>query len=196
MGARCLPHSAREALWGGGRAQRAGRRQAVLLGERLKGVPFPGVLHGPLVRAEETARLVREELGVAVRPSEAAGDFVPCGLSGVPGDKAAMVASLLEWTPDADLRLAEQALSEFTGAVEGDGDRYELVVTRNFLIGWLVRAAPGAPEWWRIGRNHANAALTVIRYAPGKADSVLCFNDMSHLPDELQWTGFPPELRI
>jgi broad specificity phosphatase PhoE len=43
--------------------------------------------------------------------------------------------------------------------------------------------------------NHGNAALTVIRYAPDRPASVLSFNDMAHLPAELRWTGFPPELR-
>ncbi len=55
-----------------------GRRQAVLLGERLRRSPLSLVLHGPLPRAEQTARLVCEQLdGVPVRPSELAGDYVP-----------------------------------------------------------------------------------------------------------------------
>jgi probable phosphoglycerate mutase len=71
-----------------------------------------------------------------------------------------------------------------------------LVITHNFLIGWLVRAAQDAPEWRWLGLNHCNAALTAIRYTPGRPASVLFYNDMGHLPLELRWTGFPPELRI
>ncbi|MFE9556182.1 hypothetical protein ACFYOD_22205 [Streptomyces sp. NPDC006703] len=42
--------------------------------------------------------------------------------------------------------------------------------------------------------GEGNAALTVIRYAPGRPASVLLSNDMAaHLPSELKWTGFPPE---
>jgi broad specificity phosphatase PhoE len=56
-----------------------GRRQAVLLGRRLRDVPFSGVHHGPLPRAVQTARLVREqlELETPLVVSEVAGDYVP-----------------------------------------------------------------------------------------------------------------------
>ncbi len=90
-------------------------------------------------------------------------------------------------------RLAEEL---FTGPVPGDTPRHELVVTHAFLIGWLVRAALDAPPWRWFGINHANAALTVIRYAPGRPAAILAFNDMAHLPEPLRWTGFPPELRF
>ena len=73
---------------------------------------------------------------------------------------------------------------------------HELLVTHNFLIGWLVRAALDAPQWRWMGLHHANAALTVIRYAPGRPASLLFYNDMGHLPAELRWTGFPPELHV
>jgi broad specificity phosphatase PhoE len=35
-----------------------GRHQAVLLGERLRGVPFTGIHHSPLARAAQTAEIV------------------------------------------------------------------------------------------------------------------------------------------
>ena len=78
----------------------------------------------------------------------------------------------------------------------GEQDRHELVVTHNFLVAWLVRDAMHAPQWRWLGLNHGNAALTVIRYAPGRPASVLVSNDMRHLPTELRWTGFPRELHI
>ncbi|BDH12796.1 hypothetical protein HOK021_39750 [Streptomyces hygroscopicus] len=80
--------------------------------------------------------------------------------------------------------------------MDGEEDRHELVVTHNFLVAWLVRDAMHAPKWRWLGINHCNAALTVIRYAPGRPASVLCSNDMWHLPAALRWTGFPPELHI
>ncbi|MFK4593354.1 hypothetical protein RKD30_000021 [Streptomyces pristinaespiralis] len=56
----------------------AGRRQAALSGERLRGVPLAAIHNGPLTRAEQTARLVGEQLdGVPCRRSEAAGDYLP-----------------------------------------------------------------------------------------------------------------------
>ncbi|MEU6718848.1 histidine phosphatase family protein [Nonomuraea sp. NPDC046802] len=172
-----------------------GRRQAELLGERLQGVPFAAVHHGPLPRAAQTAHLIAERLpGVPLRVCDVAGDYVP----NVPDEGVLPpdLARFLDRFPTEEHRpdLARQALDLFTGPVEGT--RHELVVTHNFLIGWLVRAALDAPEWRWLGLNQANAALTVIRYTQGRPPSLLVYNDMAHLPAELQWTGFPPELRL
>ncbi|WP_418961091.1 histidine phosphatase family protein [Streptomyces tritici] len=181
----------------------AGRRQAALLGERLRGVPLAAIHHGPLARATETARLVGEQLdGVPLRRSAAAGDYIPYlpTREELPSGTADAMLGFLNRFPAEEREqgpgLAAAALAEFTGPVDGDEPRHELVVTHNFLVGWLVRAAFGAPEWRWMGVNHANAALTVIRYAPGRPPSVLLFNDTGHLPAELRWTGFPPELHV
>ncbi|KAK1178860.1 histidine phosphatase family protein [Streptomyces sp. NBS 14/10] len=192
-----------------------GRRQAVLLGERLRGHPISAIHHSPLPRAAQTARLIAEQFterpeapevpevpAVPLHPSEPAGDYLPYvpDRSELPAETAdALLGFLAQFPPEArdhGPALAREALALFTGPVPGDEPRHELVVTHNFLIGWLVRAALDAPDWRWLGLNHANAALTVIRYAPGRLSSVLFYNDMSHLPADLCWTGFPPELRL
>ncbi|MFE0648492.1 histidine phosphatase family protein [Streptomyces sp. NPDC059534] len=181
----------------------AGRRQAALLGERLREVPLSAIHHGPLARAQETAVLVGKQLdGVPLRLSEAAGDYVPYAPSReeLPSESAeAMLGFLGQFTAGEVAEgagLAAEALARFTGPVAGDEPRHELVVTHNFLTGWLVRAALDAPRWRWMGINHANAALTVIRYAPDRAPAVLLFNDTGHLPADLRWTGFPQELHV
>ncbi|MEU2118035.1 histidine phosphatase family protein [Streptomyces sp. NPDC016459] len=181
----------------------AGRRQATLLGERLRGVPLTAIHHGPLSRAAQTARLVGEQLdGVPLQPAATAGDYIPYVPSReeLPSETADAVLDFLNHFPVEDRKqgpgLAEAALAQFTGPVVGDEPRHELVVTHNFLVGWLLRAAFDAPKWRWMGINHANAALTVIRYAPGRPPAVLLFNDTGHLPAELRWTGFPQELHI
>ncbi|MFE5830826.1 histidine phosphatase family protein [Streptomyces sp. NPDC056488] len=180
-----------------------GRRQAVLLGERLRGAPLSVIHHGPLPRAEETARLIGAQLdGVPLRRSEAAGDYVPHlpAREELPPDSADALLAFLSGVTEEERglgrELAREALAEFTGPVDGEHPRHELVVTHNFLVGWLVRAALDAPEWRWLGLNQGNAALTVLRYAPGRPATVLFSNDMRHLPEELRWTGFPPELSI
>ncbi|MYT21722.1 histidine phosphatase family protein, partial [Streptomyces sp. SID7760] len=51
----------------------AGRRQAVLLGRRLRDVPLAAIHHGPLPRAEQTARLIGDQLtNVPLHVSEVA----------------------------------------------------------------------------------------------------------------------------
>ncbi|GJF31137.1 phosphoglycerate mutase [Kitasatospora sp. NE20-6] len=176
-----------------------GRRQATLLGRRLRDSPVSIVHHGPLPRAAETARLIGEQLaGVPLQVSDVAGDYVPHlpERDELPSDCADHLLGFMEqFTAEERERgpvLARQALERFTGPVAGEEERHELVVTHNFLVGWLVRHATGAPEWRWLGLNHGNAALTVIRYAPGRPSSVLFYNDMRHLPAELRWTGFPP----
>ncbi|GAA0466227.1 histidine phosphatase family protein [Streptomyces olivaceiscleroticus] len=180
-----------------------GRRQAVLLGERLRRSPLTIVQHGPLPRAEQTAQLICERLdGVPLQPSALAGDYIPYlpQRDELPPESAdAMLAHLSQFPPEESENgpaLAQAALARFTGPVDGDEPRHELIVTHNFLIGWLVRAALEAPKWRWMGLNHANAALTVIRYAPGRPAAVLFYNDMGHLPTELRWTGFPRDLRV
>ncbi|MBV7248564.1 histidine phosphatase family protein [Streptomyces sp. MW-W600-10] len=181
----------------------AGRRQAALLGERLREAPITAIHHGPLPRAEQTAKLIGERLpGVPLVPSEPAGDYLPYlpPREELPPESADETLARLAGFPAAERELgpglAEEALARFTGTVEGDEPRHELLVTHNFLVGWLVRAALEAPKSRWLGVNHANAALTVIRYAPGRAPALLLFNDTGHLPAELRWTGFPPELHI
>ncbi|GAA1306461.1 histidine phosphatase family protein [Pseudonocardia xinjiangensis] len=180
-----------------------GRRQAVLLGERLRSTPLSAIHHGPLPRAEQTARLIGEQCAdVPLRSSELAGDYLPYlpQTQELPEDAAGSLLGFLAGFTEAEREhgpaLATQALAAFTGPVEGDRPRHELVVTHNFLVGWLVRAALDAPEWRWMGLNHGNAALTVIRYAPGRPSSVLVHNDMRHLPAHLRWTGFPPEIQV
>ncbi len=180
-----------------------GRRQAMLLGQRLRGIPLAAVHHGPLPRAQQTARLIGDQLeDVPLRVSEAAGDYVPYMpvREELPAESADLFLRFLAGASAEEREhgpaLARQALDRFTGPVDGEEDRHELVVTHNFLVAWLVRDAMHAPQWRWLGLNHANAALTVIRYAPDRPASVLVSNDMRHLPPELRWTGFPPELHI
>ncbi|MFD6922658.1 histidine phosphatase family protein [Streptomyces sp. NPDC059944] len=180
-----------------------GRWQATLLGQRLRDVPLAAVHHGPLHRAEQTALLIGDQLkNVPLSVSEVAGDYIPHmpTRDELPADSADFYLRFLADATDEEREhgpvLARRALDLFTGPVDGEEDRHELVVTHNFLVAWLVRDALRAPEWRWLGLNYCNAALTVIRYVPGRAPYLLVANDMRHLPAELRWTGFPPEAHI
>jgi probable phosphoglycerate mutase len=179
-----------------------GRRQAELLGVRLRDIPLAAVHHGPSPRAEQTARLIGDQLDdVPVRSSELAGDYLPHlpTREELPAQFADAMLDRIARFPAGERGngpgLARRALARFTGPVSGDEPRHELIVTHNFLVAWLVRDALDAPAWRWMGLNHGNASLTVIRYAPDRPASILFHNDMGHLPPELRWTGFPPELR-
>ncbi|AEV82319.1 phosphoglycerate mutase [Actinoplanes sp. SE50] len=148
-----------------------GEQQAALLGKRLADVPLTAVHHSPLARAVQTATIVAAHLPpeVPLHPADELDDQFP-----TPANSAGMIA-------------------RFTGAAPVE--THELVITHAFQVAWFVRDALEAPEdRWR-GLNSCNAGLTLIRYFPGQKPRVIMFNDVSHLPASLQWTGFPPELR-
>ncbi|MFI7063885.1 histidine phosphatase family protein [Kribbella sp. NPDC050124] len=180
-----------------------GRRQAVLLGRRLQDIPFSTVHHGPLPRAAQTAHLVHEQLKTTppLEVSEEAGDYVPHvpERDELPADSADHLLRFVHQATPEELRhgpeLARLALERFTGPVDGDDVRHELLITHNFLIAWLVRHALDAPAWRWLTLTHCNAALTILRYTPTHPSSILLYNDMHHLPPDLRWTGFPTDLR-
>lgn len=180
-----------------------GRRQAELLGERLVGLRADQVMHGPLPRARETARLVaaaRAE-STPLREMAAAGDYVPAmpAPGDVPDPWAAGVHGFLSGVTDQEAAegtaLAAEAVARFAGPASDGRGATELVITHAFTVGWLVGHALGAPAWRWVGQNHCHAGLTVIRYPADAPPSLVVVNDTSHLPDDLRWTGFPDELR-
>jgi probable phosphoglycerate mutase len=174
-----------------------GRRQAGLLGARLARVPLSAITHSPLARAAETTAGVLAAAawpGVEPVASALVGDYPPC----LPAQVPATFTPLVEgWSAD-ELRdgpkLAAEALARF--AVPAERETHELVITHSFLIGWFVRDALGAPPERWMGLNAGNAALTVIRYSDDRPPALMVHNDMSHLPPELRWTGFPAHLRL
>jgi broad specificity phosphatase PhoE len=184
---------------GDGRLTARGVQQAQLLGRRLSNVPLDSVQHGPLSRARETAQVVAGQLGAQVPVIElgAAGDYVPHVPSPNEVDlehRAGVMGFLAEVSPEEAAQgaeLAAEAVRLLTGPGQGEDDSHHLVVTHAFTIGWLVRHAYAAPPWRWVGVDSCHAALTVLRYATDRPPAVVVFNDMSHLPPPLRWTGFP-----
>ncbi|MFI5493222.1 histidine phosphatase family protein [Actinoplanes sp. NPDC051859] len=174
-----------------------GREQARLLGRRLASVPLTAVHHGPLSRATQTARLVTEQLpGVPVHCSEIVGDYVPPvpDLDALPAVFAQFLDGVTADEYAAGATLAADAIDQHTAL--SPVDTHELIITHSFLIAWFVRHALDAPAARWLGLNAANCALTVIHYRPERPPALLTFNDSSHLPAELRWTGFPPDLHV
>jgi len=176
----------------------AGRQQSRLLGERLAGRPIAALHHSPVARAAQTAALVAESLpDVAVRPSDLISDhppFLPAAEDLPPVFAPIALRHLADYTEEQRATgpaLAAGALATF--ATPTEEDRAELLVTHSQMVTWFLRAALDAAPWRWLGNNAANAALTIIQYRPGWPASVITFNDQSHLPPELRWTGFPAE---
>jgi len=174
----------------------SGREQARLAGQRLAALPISAIFHSPQPRAEETATIIAAYLPEAeVHRSGLVDDYVPA----VPdmGALPAAYRSFLAWTTPAQREtgsaLAAAAIDRY--AHPAPFDTHELIITHNFQIAWFVRDALGAPPERWLGLNQANCALTTILYRADRPPVLVRFNDQSHLPAELQWTGFPEELR-
>jgi probable phosphoglycerate mutase len=176
-----------------------GRRQAGLLGERLAGVPVDAVWHSPLPCAAASAHeLARHLPDVPVAEAAELVDHVPY----VPGaaETPPSWAGFFDGYDDAEAasgrRLAGALVARFakTPDATAEGTRsgtHEVLVTHAYPIAWLVRHALDAPPPRWLGLNSANTALTVIEYRSGLPPTLVMFNDMSHLPPDLRWTGFP-----
>ncbi|WP_405976824.1 histidine phosphatase family protein [Streptomyces sp. NBC_00988] len=76
-----------------------------------------------------------------------------------------------------------------------DTETHEVLVTHAYQVAWLLRHALGAPRDRWLGLNCGNTAVTAIEYYTGAAPSLVVYNDMSHLPADLRWTGFGPGAR-
>ncbi|GGK40363.1 phosphoglycerate mutase [Pilimelia terevasa] len=163
-----------------------GQRQARQLGRRLRGVPFAAVHHGPSARTRETAdALLREAPELAAHACPLAADRTPWPFPAEAADLTPAHRRFLAGVPErerdegaAGLRAAVDRLGRVDAA-----DRYELVVTHNFVIGWFVRHVLDAPDWRWFGLDQAHAALTVVAWRDAAPPTLVAFNDTGHLGD-------------
>lgn len=176
----------------------AGRSQALLLGERLADLSVTEVFHSPVTRAAETAALVCASLrDVPVSVSPLVGDYLPYAPSAAelaPEFAPVALAHVADYSTqqhEVGPALATRAIAEFTAPVP----RSDVIITHSQIVCWFVRAALGAPMARWLGINAANAALTVIQYRHGWPPNLVTFNDQSHLPPSLRWTGAPADRR-
>jgi len=176
-----------------------GRRQAALLGERLARLPLDAVWHSPLPRAVASAREIARWLpGAAVSEAAELVDHVPYvpPAAEMPSSWVGFFDGYSTAEAAAGLELAGALVSRFAAAPDGGRkDTHELLITHAYPIAWLVRDALAAPPVRWLGLECANTALTMIEYRTGLPPSLVMFNDMSHLPVALRWTGFSDAAR-
>jgi probable phosphoglycerate mutase len=171
-----------------------GRRQADLLGERLAAIPVDAIWHSPLPRAVATAHeLARHLPDVALDEAPELIDHIPYVPSAaeMPASWARFFDGFDETEAVCGHGLAQALQARFATVAVLTIDTHEVLITHAFQIAWLVRHALDAPPSRWLGLNSANTALTVIEYRTGLPPTLIMFNDMSHLPANLRWTGFP-----
>lgn len=177
-----------------------GRRQANLLGKRLTVIPVEAVWHSPLPRAAASARELARHLPAAT-VAEAAEliDHVPYVPSAAetPPSWIGFFDGYDEAEAAPGHRTAEALSARFAtrpDPSQGE-DTHEVLITHDYPIAWLVRHALDAPPARWLGLHSANTALTVIAYRASLPPTMVMFNDMTHLPTDLRWTGFPNTTR-
>lgn len=184
-------HGAADAF---GELTEIGRRQSALLGERLTGLPIDAVWHSPLPRAARSAQILGEHLpAVSVREAAELVDHVPHVPDDIPSAWAGFFDGYDAEEAAAGARVADALIERF--ARPADTETHEVLVTHAYPVAWLVRHALDAPPARWLGLDCGNTALTVIEYRSGLAPTLVVYNDMSHLPAELRWTGFGPGAR-
>ena len=163
-----------------------GALQAAAIGERLAKVPFTGAWHSPLQRAEDTARIIESKLGgTTIEPNTLLFDCYPSGPTpDMPRAFEPFFGGVSAEEIEAGRAQMADATSEFLAPARGD--RHDLLITHNFVIGWFVREVLDAPEWRWLGINQENCGLTVIRVRSAKPPVLVAHNDLAHLPPELR----------
>jgi serine/threonine-protein phosphatase PGAM5 len=161
-----------------------GRQQADRLGRRLHTVPFSAIHHSPLARAAETADVIADHLPQVPRHAcDLVADRTPVPSA---GERDRYPAQWLSWLGGVPNDERDEDATALQGAVEhfgvtGDHDRYELLITHNFVIGWFVRHVLDAPVWRWIGLNQAHCAITIVQWDSDRPPALVSFNDTGHL---------------
>jgi probable phosphoglycerate mutase len=178
-----------------------GRRQASLLGERLAAIPVDAIWHSPLPRAAATAHEIARQLPDApVAEAPELIDHVPYvpNAAEIPASWAGFFDDYDEDEAAWGHELAQALVTRFAALPDAGThafDTHEVLITHAYQVAWLMRHALDAPPSRWLGLNSANTALTVIEYRPSLPPTIIMFNDMSHLPTDLRWTGFPNAIR-
>jgi serine/threonine-protein phosphatase PGAM5 len=148
------------------------------------------VVHSPMPRAAETARILADRLGLALAVDDLLAECIPelppPGLLTTSQQEAFASFSTDELASGA--RQAAAARARYLSGPPA------LVVLHGNLIRWLVASALGAsPAWFQLADYHGGISALSLR--PGRPPALLAYNDVGHLPPELRGDEYPDELR-
>lgn len=158
-----------------------GVAQARLLGARLKGLPhFDQVLASPLTRAQETARVLVDDLDLA--PITTLADLAEC----TPPTRRSDISATMD---TAELEACAKQLdrvfdTQFKPAA-GQPDRLLLVCHGN-VTRYLITRALGVDSkaWLEMSVGHTS--ISSIRIEADGSTRLIAAGDVGHLPPSLQ----------
>lgn len=159
-----------------------GRAQAHAIGRRLGRVPFNQAFTSPLDRALETASIIDQYTqGPAIEPSNLLFDCIPSPAETAPEAYASFYSGVDDSVVEAGQAQMQDAVGAFMTHTRED--QHTLLVTHNFVIGYLVAHALELPEWRWLTLGTGNTALTVLRLRSTRPNELTLFGDCSHLAD-------------
>lgn len=163
-----------------------GVRQAQAAADRLSQYDFERVLHSPLERAWDTARVFTERMpAMKPEPSALLMDCVPSGPSeATPASFQPFFNAHTAVEFEAGRAQMEDAVAEFLAP--GKHGQNDLLITHNTVIAWFVREVLEAPDWKWATLQQAHCGLTVLQKKTGTPWTLLSHNDLGHLPVELR----------
>ena len=158
-----------------------GKLQAHAIGQRLAQVPFDQAFTSPLDRAMETAAIMDQYTrGPSVAPNNLLFDCIPSSPESAPEAYASFFSGVDEEMGEAGQAQMQDAVGAFL--THSREDRHTLLVTHNFVIGYLVSHALELPEWRWLTLGSGNTALTILRLRSTRPTELTLFGDCSHLP--------------
>lgn len=164
-----------------GHLSERGREQAHAIGRRLEAIPFDAAFTSPLDRAMETAVIIDQYTqGPAVQPNNLLFDCIPSSRESAPEAYASFFSGVDDDMVEAGQAQMQDAVGAFLTHTRGD--RHTLLVTHNFVIGYLVAHALELPQWRWLTLGTAHSALTVLRLRSTRPNELSLFGDCSHVP--------------
>jgi serine/threonine-protein phosphatase PGAM5 len=160
-----------------------GKKQASLLADRLMVMPakFDEIVTSEMTRAEQTGDIIAAKLGMTCQRDPLLNEAHPpafdvSGYTPKPGDEQRLEAA---WT-----RYAQPS---------PDMPRVDILVCHGDVIRWFVMKALGVDTAHWNSMTIANCSLTVIVIPPNGTPELAMYNDVSHVPLDMQtWTEPKP----
>lgn len=157
-----------------------GIAQARLTGARLAGQPdFDQIYASPLTRAQQSARVIAEDLGNA--PIQTLPDLAECT---PPTRQTAVTAAMKDEDLQACAAQLDRLYAEHFTPAEGAARR-ELMVCHGNVIRYLITKAlhVDSQAWLEMSVGHTS--LTTIRIEADGSTRVIAAGDVGHLPTNL-----------
>jgi len=160
-----------------------GRAQAERVAASLAALPvkFSAVTSSEFTRARETGDAIAAQLSLTCARDESLNECTPPGVGVAQKDVEAGATAQLE-----------RAWQRYTRPPT-DTSTSEVLACHGNVIRWFVCRSLGADpaRWTRM--EIANCSITIIQINPDGGTRLQVFNDVSHIPRELQtWSGRGP----